>query len=892
MPVTIKHAKMAFKDPKTNEYVPIDALSDMTTAEKLELIRQAGETQVENVNDAGETQVGNVNSAGTTQVGNVNTAGTTQVWNVNSAGTTQVGNVNTAGANQISAIQAKGEQTLETIPEDYTELYNDIDSIVLVQDDEPEEDMNRIWIESDTFEETSVPEMEDLEEVEEEVTELKSALKQATGVEEIAFVDGKYVYNDETKVYLTDIRTSSTGYKYAIVECGAGDVFTVSGTSGNSNPIAWAFTTSDGTILKRELKSVTVTDKVVTAPADSAYLVINAKNNAKSYKGQSLNTVVNQKLDVFTNVLFDKLNKRIGSTGAIVNNSTDDAMTDYILCEPGQQIVWQGQSYWYNNSPVMLCLSFFDENKAYIDGSGVAQVDGSLATTNQVGYITTVVPAGAVYVVGSCHSIRFTECSLKIYNVIDRIDKVAYLEISNQSKMEKYYDAPYSVDRSVIYVSNKKPTGYSIGKRTDYIPCASGDVVKYSGCSFYYENNPIMYCVAFFADDQTFISGVMQCDGVTTTVSTRGTIETIAPEGTAYVVASINGVLGDEYFHVYSYERTLMQDVDKRRDRKNIVKKIKMARHMRGNYNERVTFLHFSDLHKNIGSFNRIVSDRVFFGEHIDDIICTGDMVEDQYETAEAFASWWNPSVLICIGNHDVAKFENGEYDWTYLSMADRAATYIAPFATGWGITQDSGKSYFYKDYAAANLRLIVLDVMLYNLSGSEASVQETWLSDLLADSITNNKHVLIACHSPHGGAEAKGCSFSRVDQTIYPTYTDCNTPQAIIDIVAEKITSGLHFCGYIVGHTHQDNIWVADAAGKQLMYCVTTARSTGTDYWKNSDQHRDDTLDAYNVVTIDTRNTLVKIIRGGGADMDDHMRPRKMICFNYSTGEIVGEET
>lgn len=53
---------------------------------------------------------------------------------------------------------------------------------------------------------------------------------------------------------------------------------------------------------------------------------------------------------------------------------------------------------------------------------------------------------------------------------------------------------------------------------------------------------------------------------------------------------------------------------------------------------------------------------------------------------------------------------------------------------------------------------------------------------------------------------------------------------------------------------------------------------------------HRDEQHDAFNLLTIDTSRTLVKIIRGGGADIDDHMRTRKAICFDYSSGEKVGE--
>lgn len=49
-------------------------------------------------------------------------------------------------------------------------------------------------------------------------------------------------------------------------------------------------------------------------------------------------------------------------------------------------------------------------------------------------------------------------------------------------------------------------------------------------------------------------------------------------------------------------------------------------------------------------------------------------------------------------------------------------------------------------------------------------------------------------------------------------------------------------------------------------------------------------TADAYNLVTIDTKNQLVKLIRGGGADSDKYHRNRKAICFHYGTGEIYGE--
>ena len=315
------------------------------------------------------------------------------------------------------------------------------------------------------------------------------------------------------------------------------------------------------------------------------------------------------------------------------------------------------------------------------------------------------------------------------------------------------------------------------------------------------------------------------------------------------------------------------------------------ARHIAGFPVVPLTICHFSDLHADEAAMSRIIRECASYGGAVDDIICTGDMAAN---TAVEISSWWNPTVMTCVGNHDTASYsESAGYNWTALSMADRDAYYIAPFIENWGgVVHTSGTSYYYKDYATQKVRMIVMDVMLYmsSATASEASAQTSWLTNLLSNAITSGYHVLIAIHCPHGGATAKECSFSRYGQGVMPTYEDCNTPQAVINAVASAINNGLHFIGYIVGHTHQDNMWEATGDGTQMMYCVTCAAVAQTAQWKNSDQYRKVSQDAYNLISIDTVNTLIKIVRGGGADIDNHMRTRKGIAFNYSTGEIVGQ--
>ena len=308
------------------------------------------------------------------------------------------------------------------------------------------------------------------------------------------------------------------------------------------------------------------------------------------------------------------------------------------------------------------------------------------------------------------------------------------------------------------------------------------------------------------------------------------------------------------------------------------------AQHIPGSNDGALTLLHFSDIHADTVALARIMADAAKISG-ITDMICTGDMSAN---VGGAIDTWWPETVLTAVGNHDTATWDGAAYDWTAVSVADRISYYIAPFEDNWGITRPSGKSYYYKDYAQG-IRLIVMDVMLYTDGGADATAQTTWLSGLLSDAITNDLHVLIAIHAPHVSS-AVDCNFSKYGQGVWSGDASCNTPQSVIDAVASAITGGLHFIGYLCGHTHQDNVWDAAGDGTQLMYGITCAATTSRAQWVNSDQDRTGEQDAFNLITIDPARTLIKIIRGGGANVDDHLRNRKNLCIDYSTNTIISE--
>ena len=78
--------------------------------------------------------------------------------------------------------------------------------------------------------------------------------------------------------------TTAASYSYAVVDCSEGDIFTINGTGGGS-PRVYGFIDNNGTILAKAAASITVSDLLIFAPANSAKLIINDNSGKTSYKG-------------------------------------------------------------------------------------------------------------------------------------------------------------------------------------------------------------------------------------------------------------------------------------------------------------------------------------------------------------------------------------------------------------------------------------------------------------------------------------------------------------------------------------------------------------------------------------------------------------------------------
>lgn len=123
------------------------------------------------------------------------------------------------------------------------------------------------------------------------IEEIKEDLSVITGNERIELKTGGYIrLSDATADILNP--TASDVYSYAVVSCSEGDKFTIN-ASGRATAKPWGFLSNDGTVLSTAKADSSSTDTVVSnaliiAPANTAYLVINNRGAGVSYKGTML----------------------------------------------------------------------------------------------------------------------------------------------------------------------------------------------------------------------------------------------------------------------------------------------------------------------------------------------------------------------------------------------------------------------------------------------------------------------------------------------------------------------------------------------------------------------------------------------------------------------------
>jgi len=111
----------------------------------------------------------------------------------------------------------------------------------------------------------------------------------ADKVTPIPITEGYYLAPSNGKLVVDAPVISTSGWSYGYVECSPNDKFCVNGESYNgAYPLAWYFLDDEYNIIISAAQNITVSNKVLTAPADAAYFVVHTKNpKTLSFKGAS-----------------------------------------------------------------------------------------------------------------------------------------------------------------------------------------------------------------------------------------------------------------------------------------------------------------------------------------------------------------------------------------------------------------------------------------------------------------------------------------------------------------------------------------------------------------------------------------------------------------------------
>lgn len=294
--------------------------------------------------------------------------------------------------------------------------------------------------------------------------------------------------------------------------------------------------------------------------------------------------------------------------------------------------------------------------------------------------------------------------------------------------------------------------------------------------------------------------------------------------------------------------------------------------------------LHFSDIHAAQTNLERLVQMGESLGTNIDDVICTGDMVSNNYSAT--CMDFWDAvdgaeNILMVVGNHDLADGSHG-YSSDQIGQTVAYQTYFAPYISNWGVTMaGENLTYWYKDYASKKVRLIGLN---YLLTGDASAAQKTWLAARLAEAKTAGLTVVIAEHSPLNSFVEIPCNFDIIGKAWGYNEILADIQSAVQDFIDD----GGEFACYIAGHSHSDYVGYNSNYPDQLCIVVTTALTSGLD----NDQRRvagEKSQDAANVVLVDTVTKTVKLVRIG-ADMDTYLRGRNLMTIRYTDKTIIAQ--
>ncbi len=298
-----------------------------------------------------------------------------------------------------------------------------------------------------------------------------------------------------------------------------------------------------------------------------------------------------------------------------------------------------------------------------------------------------------------------------------------------------------------------------------------------------------------------------------------------------------------------------------------------------GKYTERfkyapIRFVHFSDVHRVKNNWNRVVDYINYYNDYISFGLHTGDYCgasQEQYVDLYNEGTECLKPIYNCVGNHDsflhMKKGDDGKWD---VPCAPKKRTHELLFnsTANWEVnwTDVEFPTSYYKDFTESNIRMIVLD------NYYDREIQSEWLRGLLNDALERGIHIMTALHIPSG-------QITTAVDTGFNSLNSWGFGRTVFDeIISEFIQKGGAFIANFAGDHHHDIMGYTDGG------VLNIAIESCTPYagWLDSIRAEGTkSIDAFNVVGIDTNLGLLKLVRVGD-NCDQYMRRKAVLCYDY----------
>ncbi len=294
-------------------------------------------------------------------------------------------------------------------------------------------------------------------------------------------------------------------------------------------------------------------------------------------------------------------------------------------------------------------------------------------------------------------------------------------------------------------------------------------------------------------------------------------------------------------------------------------------------------FIHFSDIHRGLNAWNRVVQYYNEYSEYIDFAVHSGDYVgEYNFDGENGYVDLYtkgtksiNP-IYNVVGNHDVYAVKGGA---THHEKSKVISTLFNK-TDDWDVSYMGGTAVntsYYRDFPEQNVRFIVLD-NYYDEEG-----QAEWLQGLLDEAKNKGYHVLTSMHEPTAKI------VTPVDTSFH-----CNIEQtsafrtsAFDKVLGDFIKGGGNFIANLTGHWHVDFAGYTENGVLNLTIEIASPGAVGAEQLDGRPQNPGVRgYDAFNVINVNTEKGIFEIVRIGN-NSDAKEREKTSLEYDYINGRV-----